>query len=376
MYMATAPRVFAIVCLFSAVAAYAWEPVDLEQLFRDLESENSATQAEAAEMLAKMAEEIDEAAPQFERLLKSESTEVRLAGVRALWATQGESATHLPLLVAALDDKSPENRETAAALIGRLGPRAASATESLSKALKDENADVCIEAANALGAIGPRAKGAVPELVAALEDHRKSSVFTSLGSFSVSDAAGLALKQIGPGAISAITPHLKHENVDVRIKAMWVLAAGGEGSLPHFPLLMESLKADDSRVRQAAVEIFGALRIAPAKSIPALADRLKDENQSVRFHAAGSLAKYGRQAESVIPQLIAALKDEHPGVRARAADALGAIGPAAKTATAHLERLREDREIYAYPHAIINEVGPHAVQAIKRIQHESKGTPE
>jgi HEAT repeat protein len=67
-------------------------------------------------------------------------------------------------LIAALQSGSSFQRTSAAGELWRLGPRAASATEALTKAL-DDDGYVSAQAARALGAIGPRAKSAVSKLI-------------------------------------------------------------------------------------------------------------------------------------------------------------------------------------------------------------------
>jgi HEAT repeat protein len=136
-------------------------------------------------------------------------------------------------------------------------------------------------------------------------------------------------------------------------------------------VLIKALNDADGTIRQAAVEILGELRIAPLESVPALAALLNDDDQGIRFWAVTSLARYGPQAESALAHLIAALRDDHPGVRMRAADAIGEIGPAAKDALPDLERLRNDRDFFIYPHTAAEYVGPHARFESQRVRKGS-----
>lgn len=358
---------------WTLAVASASEPADISQLIIDLESDDPVKQEEAADALTRIVEDIRDAKPQMRRLLKSSHTETRLAGIRLLWAVRGESKAHLAILISALNDEAAYNRELAADLLCQLGPKASAAILPLMAALKDEDADVRISAALALGAIGPTAKSAIPVLVTALEDLGKASkgCFPH-GTTTVSDAAGVALQEIGPNAIPAVSPLLNHDNKDIRINAMWVLAGGGEAARPHIPMLIEALNNEGNSIRLAAVEVLGELRIAPKESVAALAKMLKDGDSGLRFWSAMSLARYGGEAAPIIPELIVALQDEHPGVRAAAADALGEIGPSAKEAIPHLKRLCKDQDFFFHPHAMINYVAPHAKKALSRI----RTTPE
>lgn len=63
-----------------------------------------------------------------------------------------------------LKSPDPEQRQEAAAALGKGGPDAKAAVGELIAALKDEDRAVRLQAARSLGQIGPEAKAAVPEL--------------------------------------------------------------------------------------------------------------------------------------------------------------------------------------------------------------------
>jgi len=78
------------VLLAVAVDDYAsGERRDITQLIEQLERDNPAEQSQAAESLAWAAEDLKDSASQLQQLLRSKHANVRLAGVRALWAIQG-----------------------------------------------------------------------------------------------------------------------------------------------------------------------------------------------------------------------------------------------------------------------------------------------
>ena len=76
-------------------------------------------------------------------------------------------------LVKKLTDKDAKVRDSAAFVLGYIGP-ASETVPALVTALKDQDASVRHSAAAALGKIGPAAKDAVPALAAALEHEYKS----------------------------------------------------------------------------------------------------------------------------------------------------------------------------------------------------------
>jgi HEAT repeat protein len=82
------------------------------------------------------------------------------------------SGTKVDELIARLNDKSPEVRQSAAEMFGEL--EEAQAIEPLTSALKDSNADVRLSVALALGMIGDAS--ATASLVYALNDEQDDTV--------------------------------------------------------------------------------------------------------------------------------------------------------------------------------------------------------
>ena len=113
--------------------------------------------------------------------------------------------------------------------------------------------------------------------------------------------AALALGEIGPAAIPALTELLKDKNWHVRHNAVWALKAVG-----------------------------------PA-SIPALTELLQDKDWHVRSEAAWALGKRGSEAKLAIPFLVELLQDMNGAVRQAVVWALGKIAPPSKEA--HLRQL-------------------------------------
>src|SRR5262249_41010051 len=130
------------------------------------------------------------------------------------------------------------------------------------------------------------------------------------------------------------------------------------------PLLLESLKDEDSQVRQLSVQCLAVIESVPVEVVRALGRAALDTDEDVRVEAVGKLASLGRLAAPALPTLLreltrggkkrlaairgieaigladhdvvlalcAALRDKDENVRAAAARALGKLGPATRQA--------------------------------------------
>ena len=112
----------------------------------------------------------------------------------------------------------------------------------------------------------------------------------------------------------------------------------------------EDLAHKESRVRQAAAWVVGALDVHEEKSITRLCRLLRDRVATVRMAAAWACTALGEDAAAVVPHLIGALADKSDGVQFAAAGALKSLGVSARpavdalialTVPPHKLRLRE-----------------------------------
>jgi HEAT repeats len=128
--------------------------------------------------------------PEFVEALQSDSVDVRLGAVAALWLIAPEAPKAVPALGIALKDRDPRVRRSAAEALWILGPIAKTALPAVVEALRDKDADVRTAAGEALWVLGPDAKAVVKELAASLKDDDAESA----------KAVAFALTQIGPTA--------------------------------------------------------------------------------------------------------------------------------------------------------------------------------
>jgi len=201
--------------------------VSLNKALGDLSYSKANRQVRAANKLTRVLEDIRDVRPELDRMVMSKSAAVRLAAIRTIWALEGPTDKYLPTLIETLRSKNAEHRVESVGLIGKLGTAAESAVPLLIGALKDGDSDVRIGAAVALGRIGPPAHSAVTTLVPMMTDETAHSVVCFPIHVTAGKAAGYALREIGSASVPAVASLLQHEDLDVRTRAIWVLANGG-----------------------------------------------------------------------------------------------------------------------------------------------------
>jgi HEAT repeat protein/Tfp pilus assembly protein PilF len=157
----------------------------------------------------------------------------------------------------------------------------------------------------------------------------------------VREAAAGALARIGKPAIPALVEALKHDEPRVRFGATRALGLMKEEAKESIPALVDALDDQSSMVR------FGpgwALVSIGTDSVPALIRGVKEPKQRMRYHSILVLSQLGSKAKDAIPALTAALSDKEISVRSTAAKALGAMGPIAKPAMPAILEAMKDKE--------------------------------
>jgi HEAT repeat protein len=329
------------------------------------------------------------AAPELALLLKDPKPAVSEAALRALAAAGAPEA--LPECIRRLREGTPEARNQAASLLGRMrgrpvsgevaallgDPRAdvrraavrvlrsvagsdrAFVHEALLGALGDEDPRVRAEVAGALGSTGAKqAVSAIAKLlkedpalvrVAAIDAlgrlDAKAELAAVRGALGDVDAEvrGAAIRAIvtlgAREAANGVAGLLGDREAEVRkeaLKALAELGARGQGDA-----VAACLADAVPEVRLAAAWAAGRLGAAAAR--PRLEAMLGEKSMPARFTAVAALRRM-RAAESE-PALLKRLADESPIVRGAAAEALGAIR--AKEAAGPLKALLKDADPYA-----------------------------
>lgn len=201
-------------------------------------------------------------------------------------------------------------RQRAAARLGQMGVRAASAVSTLVKALEDEDERVRLHASVALAEIGV---DAVPALVNAFKKDNKE----------VRSGAAFALERMGTTAIPALVEALELEDSEVLSGTAFALERMGTSAIPA---LVEALKKGDNNVRVLTSIVLGRIG---GSAVGDLVEAFQQGNAAVRHHAANALGSMGAEAKEAVPAFEAALQDRNKEVRSSAVFVLERIGAAA-----------------------------------------------
>jgi HEAT repeat protein len=166
----------------------------------------------------------------------------------------------------------------------------------------------------------------------------------------------------------------------VRLSLLCVVALSASLSLadppalPSVEKLIESLRNNDSVVRQRALDALAAQRASSEKYAPALRSQLRDKDRAARQQAAMALAVLGIAEQAVIDELLAGMGRRSLGVylsqpeSARSSmAALVKLGPKAVPA---LIKAIEDEQYAGRDLALeaLGEIGPAAKEALPAIQ--------
>jgi HEAT repeat protein len=118
-----------------------------------------------------------------------------------------------------------------------------------------------------------------------------------------------------------------HENVEVRLAALYVLEELGPQAAPAVEATAKAMAHDDSFVRWAAARVLGKMAPEKAdKAVPALAARANDDNGDVRITALAALERYKADARSAVKEVSEALKRDDEQTRLWAVRVLAAVG--------------------------------------------------
>ncbi len=251
-------------------------------------------------------------------------------------------------------------------------------------AAKSKKPAVRVKAAMALGNIGPTA---VPALTGLLKDEDSAVRSMAAGELGFigpqacaavpilkgllydKDAqrtAAIALGQIGPGAESAVPALIElftHKNFMVQQSAVIAVGQIGPGAKMAVPALIEVLKDEDAQ--RGAATSLGQIGPAAKAAVPSLIALLSDDkNEDVRYAAAVALVQIGPEVKAAVPVLIEMLGSQND--QRAAAEALDQIGPGAKAAIPALTKLLRggDSDMRQFVASILGRMGPEAKAAV------------
>jgi HEAT repeat protein len=314
----------------------------------------------------------------------------------------------VPALRAALTDKRPEVRVSAAVALAQIEPSAPESVPVLIEALRQpDNPELSAgPEAEALAGLGPRAKTAIPKLIRLIRHGSNESGF-------LEDLLKV-LVQVDPegtACVPVLIEALNHEELEVVDTSAQCLALLGPRAVDAVPVLATTVTRDfrkeffndyDPQVhaakalrrigpqaRTAIPALIGALKYC--RTIPPDPDgldrggldrRVDERNWQTAAAAAQVLGSFGAEAKAAVPALIEAIRtrekdDMNYLVRRKAILALGRIGPDAKTVIPVLRDLRtEPRGMARYRREVVIallQVAPDGMEIAERWVRESDG---
>jgi len=306
-------------------------------LIRALGDRNQAVRCQAAVCLGHIGPQAKAAIPSLSRLLKNkdEPTIVRLWASVALGLIGVDA---LDALVEALQPgQDPYTRRKAAGAIGKIGPRAHTATPLLISVLAEEEYSIWHNASDSLIAIGPTS---IPSLQRVIEgDDARHRVH-----------AGRTLLTLDPGhsvTIRAMIKDLRHSNPEVRRDAVLALElVRTQAAKEIVEPLAQALNDTDGFVREVAASKLNDIGPLARSVRPALINAMQDPAFEVRGYAALALGNIGQDSVMVIDVLTHGIDDEEGDVRILVVRALGNIGPAARSSIPKLRAVLLQPELH------------------------------
>lgn len=245
----------------------------------------------------------------------------------------------LDAIIAAMEDKRPEVRQTAAQALWDLKAPHEKVGPALAAALNDDNPEVVAHVLDSLASLGEKI---APRVSAALEDPKRRSKALAL------------VQRMGPQAkecVPALIKLLGQKSEDASAsqdeaigQVLMALGAVGPDAAEAVDPISESLHSKDAQVVGAACYALGRIGPPAAHAVPEITKQLKSESLYTRVSAAWALVSIEdknkeRVAKQVSPLLLEALDSDIPMVQIESAETLGTLGPVAKSAVPKLKTL-------------------------------------
>ncbi|WP_158265201.1 HEAT repeat domain-containing protein [Blastopirellula marina] len=277
----------------------------------------------------------------------------------------------VPQLIAMLD--SSEDRDTAAKLLGQLGPKASPAIDKLIELLADDKFgdDAC----RLLGSIGPKAIRAAPQI---LEFGLSTKPLLAPGPFSPArnrlKTASIALRQIEADT-TPLQPEYDQRLADPIQQFETLEDLSNLGQTPYVAdRIATALKSDNWDLKQIALDhLIFADQEQPDLFVPLLLEETKSTNTLTRSKAASALGKQKGPAKQIVPVLLHLMRSD-PKVRAAAISSLGNYGPESVDAVPDLMKLiREEEEDAFNAMKALGQIGGPAKEAIPIIEEYLSG---
>ncbi len=354
----------------------------VQEMVRDLQSQNESDQIRAAQALGEMGSAAESAEPVLVRVIKTGNPTARVVASIALLKIDPTMMDMIPILLRGLEKEGQEGQDIAlgkelglqedmmhkwsSLMRSKVDPKI---LPLLVQTLNENNKDIRILGVLVLGGITAQVPEALPYILKAYEDPDKDVRAAVFG----------VLVRIGPkmkGVVPAILKGTKDPDPEVRLRAVLAMGRLGPGVKEVIPALLSGLEDKDPQVRAAALKALESFGPAAKEAVPAVAARMGQGGPEERLAVAATLLKIdSSQSGRVVPLLILMLKDPSlgPPARLRAADLLEQSGSAAQGEIPALAKILADpnAEIRNRVSQLLSRIGPAAVPALTRSMQDA-----
>ena len=277
------------------------------------------------------------AMPTWIEMLQDDDPSTRIVAAEQLGQVGPAAQAALPQLLAqATGDGSQHANTTAATALKSIDLTAARQVMThFIPRLQDQDAQQRRTACAVLGSLGPVAKPAVPALLALVHDLDEL----------VRRNALMALASIGipsPPIVAALLEGLRDSSSLVRQTAVTQFAFTVPLTQPVIAALTTLMNDPDRSMATLARSALDKARPDDAAQLESLG--MMVQHSGARDYALHQLAQLGPAAGDALLPVLPLLQDDRPFVRYLAVEAIGAMGPAAKQALQALQQRREDSD--------------------------------
>lgn len=255
-------------------------------------------------------------APRLIELLQDEHSSLitRLGCLEALSqigsaAPDGIAAIWRELDRGLLPDASPDDRQSAlgaAEALGAIGPDAAAAVPILLHAVESEEPAFRQESIRSLGRIGPRARDAGDTLAVVLISDPEPSI---------RNLAAASLGQLGPDNWPLVEPLLLDDEAETRARSAGVVAEWKTLQADILPVLEPLLEDSEASVRVAACRSWRRLTGRHDRVWPILIELLTDTDRSIRRDSSRELQSIAQESDVTDAELARLLESPDQFVR-------------------------------------------------------------
>lgn len=319
-------------------------------LVQALRDEHFWPRYNAARILSQIGPAAKAATPQLGQALADKAIDVRHAAAEAL-ANLDDTTSVAVQLAGALADSNARVRSAAVEALSHSGT---AALPQVIRLLRHHDPGVRQSAAKVIGLLGPAAAEALPSLVESLQAevrdaHRQYDGIDNegirqsriRGALRASQAV-LALSQMGRPAVELLLKRMDGTDALMTCYVMEVLGRLRRDASAAVPAVLKVLQADTAAWQRArAAGVLGSIAPGDERVIAALGKALDDKDEGARRHSAYALGRLGPKGIAVLIDALQAASNDR---KIAAIHGLRSAGAAAKAAAGALKAAAKDKD--------------------------------